>query len=153
MKQRLKLVIAGKKVELDPLGLPASLEGDILDAATAGQPRIGAYSEEIQPILDPDLRGAHGRARFELPGGTIVTENFSLLEGATPEGAMVIRSSGRVVEGEGDYSTARGKLTSRSELVISPFSMRTVLEICLGGSSVAKWKARLRRRAGSRGQL
>ena len=151
MREKLHFVIVGTGVDLDAMGLPASLKGDIYLPESGPEPenRIGRYSEDVQPILDPDLRGTIGVSRLELPGGAIITENYSRIAGATPDGAILVRSAGRVTGGEGRFQSARGRISTESRVRLQPFQMRTDLTLDLGPASGAGSRSRRRARARS----
>src|SRR5262245_58746338 len=118
MPKRIRLTIVGTKVDLDPMGLPSRLEGEIFEGPPQvnGSARAGSYSEEIEPILNPGLSGARGVSRLELANGAIITDNFSTVRGTAPDGSLVVGSTGRVVCGEGSFLGARGTLRSESRV-------------------------------------
>jgi len=151
MRERIRLTIVGTGVELDAMGLPCKLRGDIHETGAGSEPgrRVGTYSEEVEPILAPDLRGTLGVSRLEIEGGAVVTDNISLITGSSPEGDILVRSSGRVVSGEGRYTGARGSLRTESRVRLNPFAMRVDVTLVMGGRSGAGSRSRRRARARS----
>jgi hypothetical protein len=146
--RRIKLTIVGTGVELDATGLPSALRGDIFYAGKGvrGGKRAGSYSETVEPIFDPDLRGTRGRSRLELDGGAVVTENLSLLAGTAPDGALLVKSTGKVVEGEGPFRDTPGTLESESRVRLTPFEMRVEVTLVMDGPAVAAPRSRRRGR-------
>ena len=144
MRAKLRLTIVGTRVDLDPMGLPSRLEGEIFEGRPQvnGRARAGSYSEEIEPILNPGLSGARGVSRLELANGAIVTENFSSVQGTAPDGSLLIGSTGRVISGEGSFLGARGTLRSESTVRLSPFQMIVDVTLRLGGWSAAGSRSR-----------
>ncbi len=151
MRIKLRLTIVGTKVELDPMGLPSKLEGDIFDGppGTDGRTRAGSYSEEVEPILNPGLSGARGVSRLQFANGTIVTENFSAIRGTSEQGDLLVGSTGRVMSGEGSFLGARGTLRSESTVRLSPFQMTVDVTLRLGGWWAVGSRSRRLARGGS----
>ena len=157
--RRLRLTIIGTKVDLDPTGLPSRLEGDIFEGpperngGEASRPRAGGYSEEVEPILNPGLSGARGVSRLELPGGAIVTENFSSVRGTAPDGSLLVVSTGRVVGAEGCFRGVEGTLRSESAVRLNPFRMTVAVTLRLGGRSATGSRSRRLARGRSSGRF
>ncbi len=146
MRTRLHWVIVGTGIEVDRNGLPAALRGDVFEAGQGGEPlrRLGTYAEDLVMILDPDLRGAHGRQRYETEDGAIQSEGFSLVTGATADGAIEVRSRGRIVIGTGVYRIGHGSFTSSSRFRLNPFELRAQLALLLRGRGPGRLQSRCR---------
>ena len=112
----LDLTIVGTSIEFDALGLPSRLEGLVYD----GDGRlVGTYEEDLTPIIDPvfGFIGTLGVSTFTFPGddgGTIVTENQSLIVGGDPVTGLLVESQGVVVSGTGEFDNVVGGFVSSS---------------------------------------
>jgi hypothetical protein len=148
MRKRINLRIVGTGVELDENGFPRSLQGDIfyVRKGSGAEVRAGSYSEDVEPILDPDLKGTRGRSRLELEGGAVVTENLSLLEGTEPDGTLRVRSEGTVVEAEGPFEGSGGTLRSESRFRLHPFQMEVEVTLRMGARPAAGSRSRRRKK-------
>ena|SRR2546426_194993 len=150
MRRQINLVIIGTGMDVDAAGLPSRLRGDVFyrEPDARAEEQAGTYWEEVQSILAPDLRGARGRQWYKLNEGLLETEYFSVIVGSS-DGALLIRSTGRVLGGNGEFRGARGSLTSRSEFSLNPFKLRVEFTLVLGGRSAAGSRSRRLSRARS----
>lgn len=84
---------------------------------------VGSYFERFTPTkVDAKTRAplaGKGRGLFRLPGGTLATQYSSKVTGpGTRPKSIRVESSGRIVQGTGDYAGMTGRFTSVG--IVSP---------------------------------
>jgi hypothetical protein len=136
------LAIQGTDVQFSPMGLPASMAGDVflVSRGKSSDASIGHYTESLTPIfMDvnddeiPDFVGTQGVATFTFfvgaaqhGVGSITTVNTSYIQSMTPEGQMLVGSQGTIVASSGILRNLSGGFTSDSTVGLYPsFEMQT----------------------------
>jgi hypothetical protein len=139
---QIDLAIVGTDVSFSPLGLPASMGGDVYLSGNSAT-KVGRYSEVLSPIfmdinndLQPDFVGTTGISTFsftvggnnQLTIGALVTSNISLIQGVDQLGQMLVGSVGTITASTGILRGAAGGFQSQSVVGLFPtFNMQTVV--------------------------
>lgn len=146
--QQFEISIVGTDVSYSPAGLPTEMKGLVyLDtAAGVSVASIGTYDETLQPIFapvgpggTPEFVGATGICTFNfnveignqsLTIGSIITSDTALIEGALPDGTILVGSTSSPITGATGICTGlTGTFDGQSEVRMgATFFMHTSVD-------------------------
>jgi hypothetical protein len=154
--QRLEISIVGTQVSYSPAGLPDDMKGIVYLESDAGtsSAAIGSYDETLTPIFAPVgaggslvFVGASGTCTFTfdlsfgqserlLTVGSIVTSDVAYIEGALPDGTLLVGSnSSPITAGTGICYGLSGTFNGQSEVRMgATFYMHTTVDFTVTSS-------------------